>query len=125
MKQNMSIRKCREHLTWCIFGATLLFVTVGLGIEMASKYKTTNTMDVVLEDATQANVLVTLSEAYSEKKWFKVRRIIEKEVSLSHDTEYLNTHIMKTLQELGHPVIVFSINRRKNVVYKRKGLKSP
>jgi len=118
MKRNMSIQKCRENLMWCIFGGALLFVAVGLGIEMASKYKTTNSMVVVLEDKANADVLVILSEAYSEKKWIKVRETVKMEASLSQDIEHLNTHIMEMLQADGHPVIAFSIDRQKNVIYK-------
>jgi len=121
----MTVKKCRERLIWIIMGGALLFVVVGLGIEMISKYKTTNTMVVILEDSTRADVLVILSEAYSEKKWAKVFNVIKTEADLSHDIEFLNGHITEMLQAHGHPVVAFSIDRQKNVIYKGKGSKSP
>ncbi len=125
MESNISIRKCRERIVWCMALVTIIFVVASLGYEFITHYKTSNITTVMLEDASSADVLVILSEAYNERQWIRLVAIIHLEASKSHDIEYLNSHIQERLIELGHPIVAFSIDRKKNVIYKNEGAESP
>lgn len=125
MKQNMLIQKCRERLAGCIALAVFLFVVGSLGFEFFTHYKTSNTISVVLQDTSAADVLIILSEAKHEKQWERIYAIILNAVGTSSNIEQLNENIPEQLKAAGFPVIAFSIDRQKNIIYKRKGSKSP
>lgn len=113
---NMSIQKCRERITWCLALATLLLVVAGLSYEFLTHYTTSNTTVVMLKDATQADVLVILSEAQPKSKWAKIAFIILDAAATSNDTEQLNKDIPELLNAAGYPVIAFSVDRQKIII---------
>lgn len=125
MVSNMSIRKCRERIVWCMFGLAAIIVLLGLGIEFFKHYHTNNTTTVYLQDASKADVLVILSSPVNENAWIKINTVVNDEAMKSDDMEYLNTTIMERLIELGYPVVAFSIDRQKIVIYTEEGSKSP